>query len=131
MQRMKRSEEAGWALFEAVMLGLIVLAAAAVIGVFARTAILEEYSAARMDAALLARGQFSAMEAALDRGIPPTAGVSEISANNVLYTVQTEVVRQGDFHDVHLLVSWRIFGRAEAADFVRRMKEHVRTQGNL
>ena len=41
MQRMKRSEEAGWALFEAVMLGLIVLAAAAVIGVFARTAILE------------------------------------------------------------------------------------------
>ena len=125
MQRMKRSEEAGWALFEAVMLGLIVLAAAAVIGVFARTAILEEHSAARMDAALLARGQFSAMEAALDRGIPPTAGVSEISANNVSYTVQT------DFHDVHLLVSWRIFGRAEAADFVRRMKEHVRTQGNL
>ena len=131
MQRMNRSEEAGWALFEAVMLGLIVLAAAAVIGVFARTAILEEHSAARMDAALLARGQFSAMEAALDRGIPPTAGVSEISANNVSYTVQTEVVRQGDFHDVHLFVSWRIFGRAEAADFVRRMKEHVRTQGNL
>lgn len=131
MQRMKRSEEAGWALFEAVMLGLIVLAAAAVIGVFAGTAILEEHSAARMDAALLARGQFSAMEAALDRGISPTAGVSEISANNVSYTVQTEVVRQGDFHDVHLLVSWRIFGRAEEADFVRRMKEHVRTQGNL
>ena len=104
MQRMKRSEEAGWALFEAVMLGLIVLAAAAVIGVFARTAILEEHSAARMDAALLARGQLSAMEAALDRGIPPTAGASEISANNVSYTVQTEVVRQGDFHDVHLLV---------------------------
>ena len=43
-----RRTEAGWILLEAVALGLIVLAAAAVIGIFARTAILEEQAAARM-----------------------------------------------------------------------------------
>ena len=124
---MKGNDEAGWVLFEAVALGMIVLAAAAVIGVLTRTAILEEHAAARMDAALLARGQFSLLEAELDQGIPPSAGTAEMTVNNVSYTVQTEVARQGEFHDVQLIFSWRILGRAESAAFVRRMKAHAHT----
>ena len=67
MKPQTRSNEAGWVLLEAVLLGMIVLGTAAAIGIFARTALLEEHTAARMEAALLARARFSMMEADLDR----------------------------------------------------------------
>ena len=63
MKPQTRSNEAGWVLLEAVLLGMIVLGSAAAIGIFARTALLEEHAAARMEAALLARARFSMMEA--------------------------------------------------------------------
>ena len=122
-----RRTEAGWILLEAVALGLIVLAAAAVLGIFARTAILEEQAAARMGAAFLARSMFSAMEADLDRGIPPENRVSETAASDASYTVQVTALPEGEFFDVRLRISWRVLRREESADFVRRLREHVRT----
>ena len=122
-----RRTEAGWILLEAVALGLIVLAAAAVLGIFARSALLEEQAAARMGAAFLARSMFSAMEADLDRGIPPKSGRSEADGSDVPYTVQAAVAPEGEFFDVRLRISWRVMGREESADFVRRLREHVRT----
>jgi len=58
MKPQTRSNEAGWVLLEAVLLGMIVLGSAAAIGIFARTALLEEHAAARMEAALLAPTAF-------------------------------------------------------------------------
>ena len=91
-----RSDEAGWVLLEAVALGMIVLATVAAVGIFARTALLREHAAARMEAALLARAQISVMEAALDQGIPPAGGrprfprtVSPITLRRRLYVQQS------------------------------------------
>ena len=73
---MRSDGESGWILLEAVLLGLIALATAAVLGIFARTALLEEHAAARMEAALLARAQFSVMEAELDQGTEPLSAAT-------------------------------------------------------
>lgn len=129
MRRMRRTEEAGWILLEAAALGMIVLAAAAVVGVFARTALIEEQAAARMGAALLARGQLAVMEADLDGGTPPIAGTTTSEENGVVYGVRTEVARDGAFYDVRMHVSWQLAGRQESAAFVRRMRVHGQTAG--
>ena len=71
MRLMRRTEETGWILLETVLLGVIVLGTAAALGIFVRTALLEERAAARMEAALIARAQFSTMEAELDQGADP------------------------------------------------------------
>lgn len=125
MRQMRSNEEGGWILIEAVLLGLVVVAAAAVLGMFARTALLAEYAAARMEAALVARAQFSRMEADLDQGAPPTETVSAVTSNDRIYHVDADVGRTGNFYDVRLTLSWQVLGHEEQACFVRRMRRHV------
>ena len=125
MRQMRSNEEGGWILIEAVLLGLVVVAAAAVLGMFARTALLAEYAAARMEAALVARAQFSRMEAELDQGVPPTETVTAVTSNDRIYHVDADVGRVGNFYDVRLTLSWQVLGREEQAVFVRRMRRHV------
>lgn len=125
--RQTKAGEAGWILMEAVLLGLVVLATAAALGIFARTALLREYAAARMEAALAARAQFSRMEAELDQGMPPQNLVTDVTPNDRTYRIEVVVTRTEDFYDVHLHLSWQAAGRAETADYVRRMRQHVRT----
>lgn len=122
-----RSDEAGWVLLEAVALGMIVLATVAAVGIFARTALLREHAASRMEAALLARAQISVMEAALDQGTPPAGGTTEVSSNRIPYHVETEVVRAAEFYDVRMRISWQILGRRAQTEYVRRLRQHVRT----
>ena len=119
-----RNDACGWVLMEAVILGCIVLSAAAVLGIFARSALLEEQSAARMDAAFLARQELSVMEAGLAHESFPAVSAPSVRVNDVTYTLRADVVRQGDFYDVTLHLSWRVLGRAETADYVRRMKRY-------
>ena len=119
-----RSDARGWVLMEAVVLGCIVLSAAAVLGIFARSALLAEQSSARMDAAFLARQELSVMEAGLEHGAFPTVSAPSVRVNNVTYTLRADVVRQGGFYDVTLHLSWRALGRTETADYVRRMKRY-------
>lgn len=119
-----RNDARGWVLMEAVILGCIVLSAAAVLGIFARSALLEEQSATRMDAAFLARQELSVMEAGLAHGAFPAVSAPSVRVNDVTYTLRADVVRQGDFYDVTLHLSWRVLGRAETADYVRRMKRY-------
>ena len=121
-----RTDAAGWVLLEAILLTFIVLAAAAAIGIFTRTALVQEHAAARMEAALLARAQFSQCEAALDQGTPPHSGTAEMHANDRTYRIETVVTRTGDFYDVQLRLSWQVFGREETVDYVRRMRQHTR-----
>ena len=125
MRQMRSNEEGGWILIEAVLLGLVVVAAAAVLGMFARTALLAEYAAARMEAALVARAQFSRMEAELDQGVPPTETVTAVTSNDRIYHVDVDVGRAGNFYDVRLTLSWQVLGHEEQAVFVRRMRRHV------
>ena len=125
MRQMRSNEEGGWILIEAVLLGLVVVAAAAVLGMFARTALLAEYAAARMEAALVARAQFSRMEAELDQGAPPTETVSAVTSNDRIYHVDADVGRTGNFYDVQLTLSWQVLGHEEQVCFVRRMRRHV------
>ena len=127
MKPQTRSNEAGWVLLEAVLLGMIVLGSAAAIGIFARTALLEEHAAARMEAALLARARFSMMEADLDQGIPPPVSLT-LTSNGRVYRVETTVVRRDDFYAVSLRLSWQILGREEQANFVRRLRQHVHAE---
>lgn len=124
---MKRAEEAGYILFEAVVLGLIVLAAAAVLAVFARTALLEEQTAARAGAAFLARERFSVMEAALDTG-RPFGTETVFLRNDISYEVETEIHRTEVFYDVTLRISWNLYGRTESSVFVRRLRRHNEQQ---
>ena len=119
-----RNDACGWVLMEAVILGCIVLSAAAVLGIFARSALLEEQSAARMDAAFLARQELSVMEAGLAHESFPAVSAPSVRVNDVTYTLRADVVRQGDFYDVTLHLSWRVLGRAATADYVRRMKRY-------
>ena len=119
-----RNDACGWVLMEAVILGCIVLSAAAVLGIFARSALLEEQSATRMDAAFLARQEHSVMEAGLEHGAFPRVSAPSVRVNDVTYTLRADVVRQGDFYDVTLHLSWRVLGRAETVDYVRRMKQY-------
>lgn len=119
-----RNDARGWVLMEAVILGCIVLSAAAVLGIFARSALLEEQSAARMDAAFLARQELSVMEAGLAHESFPAVSAPSVRVNDVTYTLRADVVRQGDFYDVTLQLSWRVLGRTETADYVRRMKRY-------
>ena len=119
-----RNDACGWVLMEAVILGCIVLSAAAVLGIFARSALLEEQSATRMDAAFLARQELSVMEAGLEYGSFPALSAPSVRVNDVTYTLRADVVRQGDFYDVTLHLSWRVLGRTETADYVRRMKQY-------
>ena len=119
-----RNDARGWVLMEAVILGCIVLSAAAVLGIFARSALLEEQSAARMDAAFLARQELSVMEAGLAHESFPAVSAPSVRVNDVTYTLRADVVRQGDFYDVTLHLSWRVLGCAETADYVRRMKRY-------
>ena len=119
---------AGWILFEAVLLGMIVLAATAVLTVFARTALLAEQSSARMDAAFAARAQLSTVEAELDQGFLPGSAVTEITVNNRIYRIAQTVTHTEEFYDVHLHLSWQIPGGAEQVDFVRRMRRHAAVQ---
>lgn len=125
MRQMRSNEEGGWILIEAVLLGLVVVAAAAVLGMFARTALLAEYAAARMEAAFVARAQFSRMEAELDQGVPPTETVTAVTSNDRIYHVDADVGRAGNFYDVRLTLSWQVLGHEEQACFVRRMRRHV------
>ena len=119
-----RNDACGWVLMEAVILGCIVLSAAAVLGIFARSALLEEQSATRIDAAFLARQELSVMEAGLEYGAFPAVSAPSVRVNDVTYTLRADVVRQGDFYDVTLHLSWRALGRAETVDYVRRMKRY-------
>ena len=119
-----RNDARGWVLMEAVILGCIVLSAAAVLGIFARSALLEEQSAARMDAAFLARQELSVMEAGLAHESFPAVSAPSVRVNDVTYTLRADVVRQGDFYDVTLHLSWHVLGRTETADYVRRMKRY-------
>ena len=124
MSTRRNRAEAGWILIETVVLGIIVLAAAAALALFARTALLEERVAERMEAAFLARAQLSMMEAELDQGIPPLSALTAVTSNDRLYQVETFVARQDEFYDVHLQISWEHLGHEEHADFVRRMRHH-------
>ena len=128
MRLIRNENEAGWVLLETVVLGMIVVAIVAAVGIFARTALLAEHSAARMEAALLVRARLSIMEAELDLGTLPSGAEDVIVSNNVSYRMDTSVMRQGDFYDVHIRVSWQILGRDEQADFVRRMRRHERAE---
>ena len=119
-----RTDARGWVLMEAVILGCLVLAAAAVLGIFARSTMRAEQSAARMDAAFLARREFSVMEAGLEHGAFPTVSEPAVRVNDVTYVLRADVVQQGDFYDVTLHLSWRVLGRTETADYVRRMKRY-------
>lgn len=119
-----RTDARGWVLMEAVILGCLVLAAAAVLGIFARSTMRAEQSAARMDAAFLARREFSVMEAGLEHGAFPTVSEPSVHVNDVTYVLRADVVQQGDFYDVTLHLSWRILACAETADYVRRMKRY-------
>ena len=124
MSTRRNRAEAGWVLIETVVLGIIVLAVVAALTLFARTALLEERAAGRMEAAFVARAQLSMMEAELDQGIPPLSGQTEVSSNDRVYQVETSVVHQHEFYDVHLRISWEHLGHEEQADFVRRMRHH-------
>lgn len=125
---MRSDGECGWILLEAVLLGLIALATAAALGIFARTALLEEHAAARMEAALLARAQFSVMEAELDQGTEPLSAVTQINSNDRSYQIERTITRVGEFYDVSLRLSWQILGHEEQVDFVRRLRQHVRVE---
>ena len=125
---MRSDGESGWILLEAVLLGLIALATAAVLGIFARTALLEEHAAARMEAALLARAQFSVMEAELDQGTEPLSAATQINSNDRSYQIERTTTRAGEFCDVSLRISWQILGHEEQVDFVRRLRQHVRVE---
>ena len=123
---MRSDGESGWILLEAVL--LIALATAAVLGIFARTALLEEHAAARMEAALLARAQFSVMEAELDQGTEPLSAATQINSNDRSYQIERTITRVGEFYDVSLRLSWQILGHEEQVDFVRRLRQHVRVE---
>lgn len=130
MRLMRRAEETGWILLETVLLGVIVLGTAAALGIFVRTALLEERAAARMEAALIARAQFSTMEAALDQGADPLNAVLQMTSNDRSYQIERRVTRTGDFYDVSLRLSWQILGDEEQVEFVRRLRRHVQVQSS-
>ena len=129
MSTRRNRAEAGWVLIETVVLGIIVLAVAAALALFARTALLEERAAGRMEAAFVARAQLAMMEADLDHGIPPPSGRTAVSSNERNYQIETSVARQDEFYDVHLRISWEWLGHGEQAEFVRRMRRHGATAG--
>ena len=130
MRLMRRAEETGWILLETVLLGVIVLGTAAALGIFVRTALLEERAAARMEAALIARAQFSTMEAELDQGADPLNAVLQMTSNDRSYRIDRRVTRTGDFYDVSLRLSWQILGDEEQVEFVRRLRRHVQVQSS-
>lgn len=130
MRLMRRAEETGWILLETVLLGVIVLGTAAALGIFVRTALLEERAAARMEAALIARAQFSTMEAELDQGADPLNAVLQMTSNDRSYRIDRRVTRTGDFYDVSLRLSWQILGDEEQVEFMRRLRRHVQVQSS-
>ncbi len=130
MRLMRRAEETGWILLETVLLGVIVLGTAAALGIFVRTALLEERAAARMEAALIARAQFSTMEAELDQGADPLNAALQMTSNDRSYQIERRVTRTGDFYDVSLRLSWQILGDEEQVEFVRRLRRHVQVQSS-
>ena len=130
MRLMRRAEETGWILLETVLLGIIVLGTAAALGIFVRTALLEERAAARMEAALIARAQFSTMEAELDQGADPLNASLQMTSNDRSYQIERRVTRTGDFYDVSLRLSWQILGDEGQVEFVRRLRRHVQVQSS-
>ena len=130
MRLMRRTEETGWILIETVLLGVIVLGTAAALGIFVRTALLEERAAARMEAALIARAQFSTMEAELDQGADPLNAALQMTSNDRSYQIERRVTRTGDFYDVSLRLSWQILGDEEQVEFVRRLRRHVQVKSS-
>ena len=64
------------------------------------------------------------MEAGLVHGSFPAVSAPSVRVNDVTYTLRADVVRQGDFYDVTLHLSWHVLGRTETADYVRRMKRY-------
>ena len=116
--------EAGYILLETVVLGIVVLAAVAALSLFARTALMEEQSAAHTNAAFLVRERFSVMAAELDRGHPPLDGVLQEEQNGITYEVRSAVAAQGKIYDVTMYVAWTLHGREETLTFVRRMRAH-------
>lgn len=130
MRWMRADEERGWILLETAVLGLLVLATAAALSIFARTALLADLTSARTEAALAARAQFSLMEAELDQGILPLSEAAEIQSHEHRYHVEKIVTRTEEFYDVSLRLSWQILGREEQAEFVRRLTRHVQVQSS-
>ena len=43
------------------------------------------------------------------------------------YHVETEVARTTEFYDVRMRISWQILGRRAQTEYVRRLRQHVRT----
>ena len=80
-----------------------------------------------MEAAFLVREQLSVWEAALDQGQPPRSSVTEVRTNNRTYQIETSVTRAEIFYDVHLRLSWQVLGREEDVEYVRRLRQHGRT----
>ena len=81
-----------------------------------------------MEAALLARAQFSVMEAELDQGTEPLSAATQINSNDRSYQIERTITRAGEFYDVSLRISWQILGHEEQVDFVRRLRQHVRVE---
>ena len=122
--------EAGYLLIESVVLGMIALAAAAALVIFARGAVLAQQSAARDGTVYAARECLSTLEAQLDHeGQMLLPKVEEWTRGAAVYTVTAEERQQGDFHDITVHVSWTFLGDRDTISFQRRMRRHESLAG--
>ena len=122
--------EAGYLLIESVVLGMIALAAAAALVIFARGAVLAQQSAARDGAVYAARECLSTLEAQLDHeGQMSLPKEEEWTRGAAVYTVTAEERQQGDFHDITVHVSWTFLGDRDTISFQRRMRRHETLAG--
>jgi len=123
-RRAAAHDAAGYLLVETVALGLVVLAMGATLGLFARAALLEAEGRAHMDAALIARAQFSLLMARTDAGEAIASDTLTVQRNDIDYTVTAACDANDIFYDVTIRVVWTSVGRAHTAVFVRRLRAH-------
>ena len=77
-----------------------------------------------MDAALIAREEFSLLEARLDAGEHIESNTITVLRNDVDYTMTMQINVDNMFYDVTQRISWTVWGRERTAEFVRRLRAH-------
>lgn len=122
---LREDKQAGFFLWETMLVSIVLLAMAGAVGLYAQAALLRQTEAVAGQADYLARAQISYAQAVLARDGALAAtmeylGDSEdLQLNNTRYHVKTETVEEAGLWQMTITVSWEANGRYGEQEYKR------------
>ena len=128
---MQANKQAGFFLWETILLSIVLLAMTAAAGMYMRAAQLQAVSAVEGRADYLARAQISYAQAALDKegSLPQQmdylGGQQDLQQNGIVYNISGEAAADDDgLWMLQVKVSWETNGKAGEQEYKRSLSAH-------